>query len=563
MYLAKILKENTQLTNMYQAVNSRKTAKVDGVKELMYDYDNRELAHVDTIRDRIQNTLLESSSSKGRVSSTSDTILSSSLTNLSKDKKANKDQIKLLSDKKTKKLLETYLETASKKDDLKFDYKTLVEDASQKDKRPIELQDIFNTNPELEKLLNVIKDSTTDNSKKYVNDKLADTKRVYPIEGVKGLFAGVSRIVGSKLLNTISDEQATIIAKAFTSYIKDVGKNVVLSNIVTGEAFKFLTKKDIEALKGTLKLFITEVKTIEASDDYYQESNLLALLTIVNSSLGNNEELKPELFQSLHDYSPSLVGKGKLTVENLVERKLSAGSKNEPVDFNDIRSIVKSTKVEIDQIKTTKVEEWVMPDFMKKFGTAMEDIKKAGTNPIAIQRAVIKNAKIIGQDIKKQSKEQYDKAMKGLEGISETVGKFTEETAMKSINTLIIKLINTEKSLGETIQAEIQAKEQELKLLIQTKDKLTESVNDPSGLADIERTITRTTRWYDMNIKNLQSLQETIKKQRESLTRIQNEGIKDTKEFLTRIRGEISSAVAKLKELTTKAEEAEKSLTAA
>lgn len=563
MYLAKILRENTQLTSMYQTVNSRKTAKMDGAKELMYDYDNRELTDAGTIRDRIESNVLASSSSKSRLSNATDTMLSSSLTELSKDKKANKDKIKLLSDKKTKKLLETYLTNASKKDDLKFDYTTLVEDAAQKDTRPIQLQDMFNKHPELEKLLEVIKDSTADTSKKFITNKLSDTKRVYPIEGVKGLFSGVSRIVGSKLINTISNEQATIIAKAFTSYIINVGKDVVLSNIVTGEVFKFLSKKDMETLKDTLKLFITEVKTIEATGEYFQESNLLTLLTITNRSLKENLEVDPDVFRTLHEYSPSLVGKGKLTVENLVERKLSTGSKSDPVDFEDIRSIVKSSKVEIDQIKTTKVEEWVMPDFMKKFGTAMEDIKKAGTNPIAIQRAVIKNAKIIGQDIKKQSKEQYDKAMKGLEGISETVGKFTEETAMKSINTLIIKLINTEKSLGETIQAEIQAKEEELKLLLQTKDKLTESVNDPSGLADIERTITRTTRWYDMNIKNLQSLQETIKKQRESLTRIQNEGIKDTKEFLTRIRGEISSAVAKLKELTTKAEEAEKSLTAA
>ena len=562
MYLAKILRENTQLTAMYKTVNSRKTAKMDTTKELMYDYDQRELADADTIRDRIESTVLASSSSKSRLSNATETMLSSSLTELNKDKKANKDKIKLLSDKKTKKLLETYLSNASKNDDLKFDYTTLIEDAAQKDTRPIQLQDMFNKHPELEKLLEVIKDSTTDTSEKFITSKLSDTKRMYPIEGVKALFTGVSRIVGSKLLNTISDEQATIIAKAFTSYIVNVGKDVVMSNIVTGEVFKFLTKKDIETLKDSLKLFITEVKTIQATGEYFQESNLLTLLTITNRSLKDNLEVDPDVFQTLHDYSPSLVGKGKLTVENLIERKLSGSSQSEPVDFEDIRSIVKSSKVEIDEIKTAKVSEWTMPDFMKNVGSAIEDIKKAGTNPIAIQRAVIKNAKIIGQDIKKQSKEQYQKAMKGLEGISETVGKFTEETVVKSINTLVIKLAHTEKSLGETIQSEILAKEQELKLLTQTKEKLTESVNDPSGLADIERTITRTTRWYDMNIKNLQALQETIKKQRESLMRIQSEGIKDSKEFLTRVRGEINSALTKLKDLTSKAEEAEKTLAA-
>ena len=352
MYLAKILRENTQLTSMYQTVNSRKTAKMNGVKELMYDYDNRELTDLETIRDRIESNVLASSSSKFHLSNTTDTILSSSLTELSKDKKANKDKIKLLSDKKTKKLLETYLTYASKKDDLKFDYTTLVEDAAQKDTRPIQLQDIFNRHPELEKLLEVIRDSTTDTSKKFITNKLSDTKRVYPIEGVKGLFSGVSRIVGSKLTNNITDEQATIIAKAFTSYIINVKKDIVLSNIVTGEVFKFLSKKDMETLKDTLKLFITEVKTIEATGDYYQESNLLTLLTITNRSLQENKELHPDVFQNLHDYSPSLVGKGKLTSENIVERKLSVGSKSDPVDFEDIRSIVKSTKVEIDEIKT-------------------------------------------------------------------------------------------------------------------------------------------------------------------------------------------------------------------
>lgn len=561
MYLAKILKENTDLRSMYQTIYSTRLKGHSGAQELTYDYEGRELVTGQSLRERVEKSILTSQASKGRMDAVGSLMVSSALTQLNKDKKGNKEQIRLLTADKSKKLLSDYLAHAGKDDNLSFDYKTLVEDAVDPDKRPLSLRAFFQENPQLEKILTTLKEHKDDARNRLVSDRMADVKRVYPIEAVKNLFSGASKIAGGKIRTVLKDADAEIVAKAFTQFLTVAGKDITLDNLATAQAFQYLPENALERLRAPLTLLVSDAKSVKASEDFLKESSFTALLAAVNRSLRDNIELDPEVFQTLYEYSPLLGKKGVLTTENLVERKLTQTTDTTYASLDDLRSLSRATRTEVNTTRLANLQDSLGAQFTQSVNGFIGDIRGAGSNPFALGRAVIKHAKSAVDAARQVSVKRYNDTLAGLEGLGTSLGTLTEDTIAKSLSTLVGKLEAAEQSLAKTIQSERAAKDDELRALQETKRKLTETLNDPTALRDIEKTIATTTRWYDINLKTLEDLEQTLKTQREALRRLQAEGITDAKRLLTRAREEVASTLEQLKALSKRAQAQESTAT--
>ena len=544
MYLAKILKQNTDLTDAYRQVNNVKTRGMSGSEELVYDYEGRKLTSQADLRASIEKGVLEGTSSKNKLNSTTNTILSGSLAELNKDKTKNKADIKLLNDKKADKLLNDYLHKASKDDSIAFDYKTLIQDYSKNEK----LAAMVQADPKLEALLETIKKAKLDRKKTNLDNKMSDVKRRYPVTGVKQLFSDTSMLAGRKIRNVLKDGPAEIIAKAFTVFITNNGRDISIDNVVSGECFKFVSTKDFEAIKKHVTVFINEARTIKNEADLVKESSFAVLLGMVNRSLKDNFELDPAVFQTLYEYNPALGEKGNLGVENLVERKLFQNKDTDYVSIEDIRSSVRVPKERLEEARTETVRNNILESITRAGSNFKQELNEAGSNPFAIARVMIKNAQTATASLRQASEKAYDKATKKIDGLKEALGNLTDETITASLDKMIKHFDETSKAVDEMIKKETEARDEELATLREAKDKLSELMNDPAGLRDVEKSIARVTKFYDGTIKTMNRLRDTMRQQRDNLTRLKNEGVTNRVELVKRIRGEIEATLTKVRQ---------------
>jgi len=552
MYLAKILKENADLRQSYQHVNSNKLKKGPaGSSELVYDYEGRKLVTHGELRANIEKNVLEGTGSKNKLSNTANAILSGTVNELNKDKSKNKDQLKVLNNKKSDKLLNDYLQRASKDDSINFDYKTLVKDYDKNDK----LKAIVEADPKLKQLLEILRNTKIDPKKNNLDNRMADVKRKYPITGVKQLFSDTSMLAGKKMRNVLKDGPAEVIAKALTMFITNVGRDVSIDNAVSGECFKYLPSKEFETVSKSITIFINEVRTVKNIGDIVKESSLAVLFGMLNRSLKDNFELDPSVFQTLYEYSPVLGEKGTLGVDNLVERKLFQEKDTEFVSIEDIRKSVKVPKEKLEEARTQEVKNSLLEGISKMTDNFRQDLTEAGSNPFAIGRAVIKNAKEAGKSIKEASQKAFDTTSKKLDDLKASLNQLTEETIDKALTSLIVKYDESVLSIDELIKKETEAKEEELKNLNETKNKLTELMNDPSALSQIEKDISKTIKSYDRSIESMKKLKLILTQQKSSLVRLKNNPSEDKLDLIKKLREQIELTLDRVKDVLYRAEE--------
>lgn len=548
MYLSKILKENTDLREMYYTVNQTKVRKIRGSEELHYDYEGRKLVTGSTLKANIENSILASEGSKSKLKGVSNTLLTGSLHELNKNKHENKDSIKLLSNKNTDKLLNDYLSKASKIENIKFDYSTLVEEATS-ETAPTELKALLEDNPQLVKILEVLKNSTSSERTDNISNQLSDVKRKYPITAIKRLITDTSKISDNRVFNSIKDDQAEMLSKAFTIFITDVGRDVSIDNILSGEAFKFLTTEQFKKLKDVLTVFTSDVKSIKISDNIVKESSLTVLLGIVNRSLKDNFEVDPEVFQTLYEYSPILGKKGKLTVENLIERKLDQTENTELVSFEELRSTLRATRTEVNEIRVDVAELSFIDTIRNRLPELDINLTEARRNPFQFARTVIDSVKKATDELRQSSKTKYETLSKQMEEFKTSLGNMSGAAIVASTTNIIKRLGTTVASIDEMILLEKANRDRELAILNDTKNKLTETVNDPSELKAIEKDIKLKSKEYAITIGTLEQLKVILLTQRQNLINLQSEDEHDDINLLKRIRTEIMLSIQRTREL--------------
>lgn len=544
LYLARILKQNTDLTQAYGHVNGIKLRNgPKGSDELTYDYEGRKLTTTGELRSSVEKNVLEGNTSKNKMNSTVNTMLSGTLSELNKDKGANKDAIKLLNNKKSEKLLNDYLHRVSKDDSIKFDYKTLIEDYSKNDK----LKSIVEADPKLMALLDTIKKAKPDKKKLNLDNKMGDVKRKYPITGVKQLFSDTSILAGKKLRNVIKDDPAAIIAKAFTMFITNVGRDISIENVVSGECFKYISAKDYEIIKKNITIFINEARIVKNDGDIVKESSMGVLLGMVNRSLKDNFELDPAVFQTLYEYNPELIGKGALGVDNLVERKLTQNKDEDYVSLEQIRGSVRAPKEKVNDARTENVQNSLLESVTRMTSSFKQDLSNAGNNPFAIARVVIKNAKDATVAIRQASDKAYQSASKKVDALKTSLGNLTDQTIDAALDKLVKQFDEAAMSIDEMIKKETEARDEELKTLEEAKSKLSEVMDDNSALRDIERSIMRVSKFYDSSIKAMNKLRDTLRQQKNNMVQLKSSGINNRLELVKRVRVEIETTLQRVK----------------
>lgn len=556
MYLAKILKENTDLRTMYSVVNQKRIKGVSGSDELVYNYDERSLSTAGDYQNYVQNKYITSTSSKNKVANVSGNLINASLGELSKDKAANKDAIGKLRSKQSEKLLQSYLDRASQIEGISYDFKTLVEDASE-GTAPMQLQQLIQSDPKLQELLDVLKKSTSKDASKLIDTKMSDVKRVYPVSGLKELFKGASIIAGSKVYNLLKDDQAEILARGITKFLV-TGKDMTMENILNFQVFTHLTPQELKKVSDPCNVFISDVRKIKSLDQELQTSSLGVLIGAVNTSLRQNADIDPNVFQVIYDASPVLGKQGQLSVENLFERKLFTGPQGEVTTMETIRDTFKISKQEVDNIRKKVIGEELSSSVDKYFGGIKKELDDAKGNPFAIARLLITKVKDAGNSAREAAKSSYSKYSKDLDSLKESISNLKEETIDKSVDLLITKLQTTEANIDSMIKSQTELKDKELQALNEAKSKLVETVRDPAGLNDIDKSIKSTTKYFDSSIKTLTSLKSTLSSQRANITRLKSEGLPNKSELIKRVRDEVFSTLDKVKQLldTSKKEEA-------
>ena len=557
MYLSKILKENTDLRMMYSHVNQGKMRGMQiGSQELHYDYDGRTLTTASKLQSAMQSRYLSSESSKGKIEGVSKSLVADSLSRLSQDKGKNKKEISALNSEKAKKLLESYLSEASKVDAMKFDYQTVIEDALTPSKANPTLAKMVSESPELKNVLEILQKSKDTTSVKLIDDRMADSKRQYPITGVKQLFLGASKLAGSKALNALNDDAAGIVAKGFTKYITNAGQDVNVDNCADGSALRYFSSEEFSAVKDALSIFVHEVNRVKATNDALQESTLAVLFGVVNKSLKDNFELDPKVFQTLHELSPILGETGRLSIENLVERKLTRTKNVSYVGAEELRSVVKTSSAGIEVLRDSQASQGIIDKLSEKFDQFKtgqldrlnEDLKNAN-NPVAKGRVLVKYLKQTGSAVKAFAQKQYDETANKLSDLSQSLQNLANVAAPNAVQYFTGKLSDVIQSLDKTIQAEQANRDAELKKLNDAKAQLSDLVDDAKALREIEADIQKTTRMFDTQIKTLESLKATFIKQRESLMSLQQTDL-SAANIYTRLRSEVQSTIDKVRSIS-------------
>lgn len=563
MYLASILKQNTDLTKMYTEVNAKRLGtNFPGSDQLHYDYEGRKLVTESVLKDNIESKVLSNTGTKARSKSLSTSIVRQGKTNLGKDKKANAKELKLLESKEASSMLENYFFKASKLQGVNKNYQTLIADATDPTKAPAELNKLLEGNDKLKELLEVLKKAQGTESTDGLDRGLSDLGTTYPTAALRKLFSDTSKLAGSKILNTLSDTNAQTLARGFTRHVLDTGKDITPSTVLDGKAFRNLTKAEFESLQKNLIVFTAEVKRILDSGGIVSEGSLGVLFGLLNKSLRESIDINPEVFQTLYDLNPVLGSKGKLTTENLMDRKLGNFEKQDYVELTDLKSVTKVLKVKTEEARADIFSVFTESSVFKGATEFKSDLTAAGKNPKLIFAAVTKHAKKVGDSVSAASKEYYDKASVRFGEMEKLATKLatekTDEAAKATLSLMVSKMSSLEVSISNLIATEKNTLTEKEKALSEMKSKLIEAGNDPATEKSIERELKLAKAYHTDKIKLLESIKSTLSNQHVKLRDLQqsNEG-KSVVDIVKEVRDILQANMSKLKDLVEKAKEVE------
>lgn len=429
MYLAKILSENTNLRLMYKTVNLGKLKNFSDKEEQVYNYVDRKLSTKAEFRAAVDQSVFKDTGKESKkITSAADNINSLALSSV--DKKTDKEAYKILSNKGNQKSFQEFMSMASTKIDAKdFNYDNVVTNI---DKDP-GLKAIVEKNPKLKQYVETLQSLNLSKKNSNLNERVKDSRRIYPTLGVIELFREASRLVGSKTLNNVKGDAANLISKALVAYMHGRNKPITLSSICDATCFAFIPEKDKSVCFPYLEVFIPQCRQIQAEDDTYKNSQITLFISMVNESLFNSFEFNPDTFQTLHDYDSDLQDSGQLGITNLVEGKLGKDNKDEAlVDAGELKALSKrgsravkkalEARSKLDIIDITEKSAFgkhlsKFTDIGSKFS---KDINEAEGFD-GMKSAVKSMLKSVSEQSQESAKEAYKNVTKSLNGLQKQI----------------------------------------------------------------------------------------------------------------------------------------------
>ena len=559
MYLSKILHQNTTLTGMYGSVNHRRLQanKFTATGELMYDYNNRKLDSKENVVKGITDKAFGSRTKK--IHQISGGMISSAVSNLNKDKTKNADAIKDISSDKSKNALNNYTKAMSEIDGFDMDYESLVTTALDPSKQPEQMKNYLLDNPEVVRLLTVIKENTdTGSQRKNLNVTISDATTLYPIGDIMRMFGEISRIAGNRTRNVITEEQAKILSKCFTTYIVKSGTGVIsYHDVINGAVFiKTIREEDFNKVKGPVTILINELIRILNLEDSVLTSKVILAFAQVSSSIANNTDSNPEIWQILHDYSPDLVREGTLTASNLVEASLDVKKDEENyVGIDQIRNMTKATGATLNAARTSGVIASVSRDMQGAVSNLKDVATRAAT---AASKGDMKGAgdilKEAGKKLSSSATEKYNRHAKTIKGYADELANSVTNLADGALDSLLskqIKAINGAiTGIDEHIKTSVETRDQINSQLEQVKRTMINISNSESSINETDRTIRESNNKYNSEIKRLEAARNVILNLRKQLTSMQESGLEGNIEQTTsKIRNLINGVKGQLESI--------------
>lgn len=578
MYLSKILKENTDLKTMYQTVNQ---ANIDGKftssEEMVYNFGERKLGTFDEYRQYAEEKVLASQKTKTKASLVSNTLISSTQTELKKEQSGKKltieEKLKLrnkqaiLSDKKAQEKLSEFISKASKIEGIDVNFETIVNNIGT-DKADSRLTAIVEKDPKLQEMLKIIKENTNRVNIKGLDDRLSDVTRNYPLTALKELFVTVSKLADNKTNYKVTDDQLGIIAKTLSVYMTNHSDEITPELIMKGSAFKYLTEEEHSKVKTVLQLLVSDFAKINNSGDIAKTSALIYAVGLVSRSLRSNFETTAEPFQKLRNLSPHLGHSGKLTQRNLIERKLGKEEDVRYVDIQALKETVKVSRASLKQIREdatlSSLEEkiaGISDNLGGRVKDMMTDIRSQGVNPISITSTVLKHLNKNLKDARQAMTAQYDKSAKTMSGLVDTLKTEVTLNTLPTVRAqLVSKLTENVNSIQSLIDNEKKTHYEKIRELQDAKNKVGEVVNKENALKEVDTKIKRMERFHTVTIKSLEKTKQALVVNLNTLQQLDLNRFTDenaVSDMLKMLRQQFNNTVSEFKEAAKKVQEAE------
>lgn len=556
LYLAKILKQNTDLSQMYYSVNSSKVEKPGG-KELMYDYQGRGLDSSENIRAKVQESVFSQKSTQNRTKVIAANSITKSKANISRNESLSKEDKKklnvTLNSKKSQSALSDYYAKASGIKGVKLDYDSLV---NKSDEHP-DLKKLIADDPELGKIINVLR-THSDKDNTYIDKGLSDIENPYPIEALKTLFKDASNLTQAKQPNLVTTASANAISKAVSRFILNRGEDISPGNVKSRLAFSFFKPGEFtELIQQNIAILVDDVKRIESDGDMLLQSSLIALFALVNQSLKSNFEIDPEVFVNIRALYPDFVKGKSLSIENLAEGKLDVGGEEIYVPFSEVRDVTMGSKREIglkrEQVASASGLEILMSKAKSKSDQFKQGLAAAKGSPVAMAEFLMKEAKAFKSTVASALTKTRSELSEGFDRLGKQVDAIAKDGSAKAVTVVVQELTTIEAKLDNYIklmQSDIEQKTVELQ---QARDGITEVTSGSRMQKAANKELEAFVRLGDKYIKSISKLKESVSNSRASLTQLSQSEIISPTDALRKmgaaIKDVLTNARAQLAEL--------------
>jgi hypothetical protein len=542
LYLAKILKENTELKELFRIKYFKNKAPQLSAKELTYDYTTSSLT---TQEEALANAEKELFNEYNKI-------------DINSKRKAFEINQKLLSisslDSKTKKTLKSSEFRESLSQILK---KAVEENENVKLQDIIEgkskaVQDIASRDPKIkEALLTLKKIEIDEKTTKSVDEQIEDISKIYPINTVKDILVKLASIVGEELTNT-SDKIVQVIARVFSDYIIKERKDVTLQSIAKLQAFKYLTKEDFSNsdIRQTVYELSSIASNIVSSKDIAKVSTAEFLVASLNASLKDNVTLSPKVFETINKIIPKLQQIGELNTTNLVQGKLGIYK----IDYVDMEELTSKYNKTNEFFTDSTAQESFFSSFntyMKQnFAATTKEMKNISASSSFKQNlsAVSSTVKALFTDIKEVIAGYYSEASKSFDIVEKELNEAT--------NTSVTKLQELFSKACDNVNAKLSSAKSSILKDIEAKEALILELKSKNTLQDsevISKSIELTQKELEQLRKELEiiiKLQALVTELKLNVSSNTSSSIDTFKEYL---RANLSAINTKLEQLLKEA----------
>lgn len=510
MYLSEILKQNTDLSKMFRTANASKLKDFKETSPLVYDYQKRQLDTIENFRSSVENKLLTNRNVSARSNIVASNLLSSTSNILSRSPTATKEDKSLISSVKTKKLLSEYISSASKIEGIEINYDTLIGNIDS-ESTPIELKELLNSNSKLRNVIQTIRSSREGLDNTQISSHLSDIVKEFPTTAIKELISQTSKLANSPILNQVTDKEALAIAKIFYRYIKLTGEDITLIALMTGQVLNRVTQQELNTIEDVMSILMKDLLVIHRLDDALINSNMLVLLSAVNSSLRNMEEVNIDVFKSLDKLDSRLLPNKDITPEQLIQGKLTGIDVDEFVSKRDILTLGKTNAQELANIRSSRLADRLsIKSDPSRFEELVSELSEAKGNPLAIGRVIISNAKTEISRIRSQISSKYSAVKTSVEDLKTDISALYNTSVEDSKSKILEKSVKYLSSVQDIINTEEKLYNEEVRILQTTLKDMSNNLSNPTGKAEIEKTLVRKKRLHDISMKSLNVTKNSI-----------------------------------------------------